>query len=251
MPTPTSPIAFKDLMQHVDKDLAKVNSTPHRRGRLEYSIKINDRQTEIIARSTLRPQNNRPRLTFIVRTPQKKTAFTSLYLSEIDIMDILSTLDNDLYEHIENYLVRLYRDEVNPEENRVHFSREALFSHIADTTLSADRKVFVIPDFIQDRTVMTPFGFLMSFRSFCDVLSLILSTENPFKLKVIITKYFVFSHLLRSQHVGVPVPQALREATTLDRIKEVYAGKDLTRIQQYDEATFHPDLFSAYFQKLR
>lgn len=241
---------FKELMTQVDDDYDAVDATEHKRRLLYYSVKLDDRTTDIIARSTLN-RNNRPRLTFFIRTPQENSNYTMLYLSEANIISILSTLDDNLYDHIINHLVKVYRNKIGTNAHAVNFSRESLpGSKIQGALITANLDVVVIPEYKEASNVGTTFGYEISFQSFCDDLSLILSTENKEKLKTSIVKYYIFSNMLKGASEGMPIPQGFEKVTTAKDIEEKYEKKGFTKGQEYDSRVFGGQIFSDYFKSL-
>lgn len=243
-------LTFRELMTEIDDDFDMVNATNHKRRLLYYTIKLDNRKTDIIARSAL-TKNNRPRLTLFIQTPQENNSYTMLYLSEIDIINILSTIDKKLYNHIISYLIKVYRNEIKIDEHTTNFSRENLIgSTIKNVSLSAGLHVIAIPKYKNTPSIDTSFGYKVSFQSFCDDISLILSTENEDKLKTIIIKYYVFSSLLREVPKGMPIPTSLGNITTISDIKGIYDKKSNTKAQAYDKNVFKVHIFDNYFKSL-
>jgi hypothetical protein len=234
-------------MRLVDEDFNYVQDSPYKRNTLYYTVKIDQRATNILGRKAHVPNNNATKLTFLINTVQGHLSYTNLYLSEVDIITLLSTLDDAAYEHIKGYLVEVYRKKTDPTAHSVQFDRTALVQDLESVSLTANRHVLAIPTYDNNPNIATPFGFTISFQSFCDVVSLILSTENEEKLKIIITKYCIFSTLLRPLPRGVYIPASLRHVATLEDIESIYASKRSQQIQKYDFETFAPRERDRYF----
>lgn len=241
---------FKELMAQVDDDYDAIDATEHKRRLLYYTVKLDDRTTDILARSALN-RNNRPRLTFFIRTSQENSTYTMLYLSEVNIISILSILDDDLYDHIMNHLAKIYRNEIGIDAHTASFNREILAgSETKGASILASLDVIAIPEYKDARYVDTLFGYQISFQSFCDDLSLILSTENKEKLRTSIIKYYILSSILKGAPEGMPIPRGFEKVTTAKGIEEKYDKKGFTKGQEYDRRVFGSQIFTNYFKSL-
>ncbi len=244
---------FKAILPLIDKDYRSVAKNEFKRERLYYAVTIDTRATDVIARNTVNPRTNTHRTTFLIRSAQEDSLYALSYLSETDVIAILTLLDSDLYQYIIGYLVKLYRNEVDKKAHSVRFDRESLVSAIAAASLTANSNVWVIPDFGKEASIATPLGYDISFRSFCDVLSLMLSMENSEKLKRVIAKYYVFTNLLRSESTptDMPVPDNLKQMKTIDDVERLYDAMPRFKTwRAFDEKTFDIKQFESYFQSL-
>jgi len=238
-------------MRLVDEDFDAIRATAYERKSLYYDVKIDQRITNIVARKAPVPiRNNAKKITFLINTPQDDTAYTSLYLSDVDIITLLSTLDTALYEHIKNYLVATYRTEKDPVQHSIQFSRPNLAPDVDSTSLLANHHVLAMPVFSGNPDLPTAFGFTISFQSFCDLISLILSRESKEKLPIVIAKYCILSGLTRPLPHGVHTPASLRHISTMQDVEKIYADKRPQQIQKYDAATFTPTVCAQYFSSI-
>lgn len=244
---PSTDTTFRDMIRLIDEDFKVVQASKFKRESLYYTVKIDGRETNILGRKARVPDNNARKFSFLIRTPQGSLTHTTLYLSEIDIIIILSSLDGISYKHIRDHLVRVYREETDPSEYSVQLHRAALVPDVEGKTLVANHSVLAMPIPNNNPNIATSFGFTISFQSFCDALSLILSTDNEQKLKIIVTKYCIFAALLRTRSPRESIPVLLTGVGTVKDVEEIYAGMRPLDVQLYDRATFTPQIQTDFF----
>ena len=234
-------------MSQVDDDFLSINGTSFKRKCLYYSTQLDKRDTRIIARSMLAP-NGRPRLTFLVKTPFDQDEYTMLYLSDVDVIALISSLEESLYKHIVNYFKKINRSEVKEDAHTVNFEREELVSSIKSLILYANRNIVLIPEYASNPNINTYFGYQISFHSLCDVISFMLSTENEEKLKSTSIKYLVYASLIRGSAKGLAIPDDLKHVKTLSDVNEIYDKMRFTSRQEFDRKIFFHKNYVDYFQ---
>jgi hypothetical protein len=249
--TPTN-TTFKELMQHIDQDFRSIRASLFERQKLYYKVTIDQRQTDVLGRKAPVPyeNNNAIKITFLINTPRDNQSYTTLYLTEIDIITILSELNATSYEHIKDYLVSIYCEQIDHTGHSVRFDRAALVSDIDTLSLTANREVLAVPITANNPDISTPFGFMISYQSLCDLLSLTLSTENADKLKITVTKYCLFSTLLRAGATRIAVPAALAHVSTIGELESIYAGKWPKQVQRFDKDTFTAQVQDEFFSSI-
>lgn len=243
MTTPSVQTSLQSLLFEIDKDFDSVEDSNYTRRSLYYTVKIDGRETEIRARKNSR------RTIFFIRTPQDGLEYTMLYLSEIDLISILSTLSLEQYDNIIKQLIGFYLKEVEENIHTIEFAREDIFFKLKSISKTANDNLLIIST-TDGSNIETPFGFEISYQSFCDDLSLIFSTENSIKLKIIIIKYYVFSKIIRSSTDKMPVPKELADVKTTKDLEEIYANMRLKDSLLYDARVFKPSNYDEYFQSM-
>jgi|JI10StandDraft_1071094.scaffolds.fasta_scaffold366579_1 hypothetical protein len=243
MTTPLVKTPLQSLLFEIDEDFNIIKESDYTRRSLYYTVKIDNRETEIRARKNSR------RTTFFIRTPQDYLEYTMLYLSEIDLITILSTLSLEQYDNIINQLIGFYSKAVEENIHTLEFTREDIFSEIKSISKTANDNLLIISA-IDSADIKTPFGFEISYQSFCDDLSLVFSTENSTKLKIIIIKYYVLSKIIRSSTEGIPIPKELNGIKTAKDVNDIYKNMNLKNSLLYDARIFSPSDYDEYFQSL-
>jgi hypothetical protein len=244
MTTPPIKINFQSLLRDIDKDYDNIGKSDNKRNLIYYTVKIDGRTTDIYAR-----RNNR-RVTFLIRSLQDEHTYTMLYLSEIDLITILATLEDELYKHIMDRFIKACREKNDPDEHIVEFARETMSSGLTAISATANDGLVIIAKHDDNPNIATRFGFDISYQSFCDDLSLIFSTENSEKLKLITVKYYVFSNIIRASHKGMPLPKELAHISTLEDIERIYKDMRPKQILAYDHKVFKYDEYAEYFQSV-
>lgn len=243
MTTPLVKTPLLSLLLEIDEDFKNVKKSDYARKSLYYTVKIDGRATEIRARKNSR------RTTFFIHTPQEGHEYTMLYLSEIDLITILSTLNVEQYDNIIRQLGGFYSETIDSAPHTLEFAREDIFFGLKSTSKTADDSLLIIST-PNNAAIATPFGFEISYQSLCDDLSMIFSTENSTKLKIIIIKYYVLSKIIRSSTESIPIPKELATVKTAQDLEDIYTNMTLKDSLLYDAHIFKPSDYDEYFQSI-
>lgn len=237
---------FQALLSLVDEDCIVSGKE-----RLYYKVELDGRQdTNTLVRS-VRRRNNTPAVSFLIKTTHETDEYSILYLSQIDIIEVISLMDEDTRTHLWSCLFDVYLNTFDTSCKSILFAREPINSELDLTrfTLNGDAIIIPLPD--QDYKVHTSFGFDISYHDLCDCISLMLSMEPSEKLKTVLSKYFVLSELLAGRETLVAPPGELAHAKNASDLRAAYdnISTKIEEREQYDIEAFGRDRYSSCFQK--
>ena len=240
-----SSVTFKDLLYKVDNDINTI-----RKGRgadgLDYTVKIDGRETNVIARSTFTRQNV---ISFLV-TFELGGGHVVVYLSDIDIAQILSRLNGELYTNIRSFFKGIYDGSKRRSRHTILLERGELATGIASAALSSTKGFFAIPTLRTDEMITTHLGFKIKYGDFCDAVSLIVSKEGNADIGQLVGKLSILANQLRAGSYKVSLGRGyVAGLKTVDDIEEAY--KDAVthkRAKERDAELFIPELLERYFQ---
>lgn len=236
---------FQNLLDLVDEDC--INSGKER---LYYKIELNGRRdTNVLVRS-VRRRNNTPAVSFLIRNNHQSNHYSIVYLSQIDVIEVLSFMDKAMRAHLWSYLSEVYMSSFDISSKTVKFMREAVGGESDSVMFSLEGDAILIPLPENDYSVSTSFGFDLSYYDFCDCMSLMLSMEPAEKLKVVLSKYYVLSELLAGREV-MSVPPELAHVKSTSELRVAYENisTKVEEREQYDLETFGRSRYDACFQK--
>jgi len=241
-----SPKSIRDLLPLIENDFLSVNESDYSRKRLYYNVLIDERLPYVTTRVLL-GNNNRTRISFIITTPVGDNASTSLYLSELDIIDIIFRLELNTFDHLMESLERVIKGQPIASNKTVTIKRNELFDKVESFSETATENIVHIPS-LADKNVKTPYGIDFSYETLCDLLSLALSTEDDQKLKRVAIKYYVICHHLRGSAKNIIIPPELQHLSSMDDIKKFYTNLRFSKSTKLDKRIFSYKKYSQHFQ---
>lgn len=237
---------FKELIQLIDEDFQQIAMSAFPRNRLYYSVTLNDRESNVLARKIR--INGGLGINFLITQPHSEGEPWSsmLYLSDLDIIGVLSSLGNETLSMIEDFLIMCAHGSVNS-TNFVQLEREEMYKSIDPyyVSTSAGMPLIQISD---DISLDTPQGVIVCIQDFCDLISLTMAKEGSEKMKATATKYLVFSSIILSRNKGIPVPDELISVNDIDSTRKLYEDLGTNAQRRLDARLFDQTLYRAYFE---
>lgn len=237
---------FQDLLDLVDEDC--INSGKER---LYYKVEIDGRRnTNVLARS-VRRRNNTPAVSFLIRNNYQANQYSIVYLSQIDVIEVLSLMDEVMRTHLWSCLSEVYLGSFDTSYKSVKFMREAIGEEKDHVLFSLEGDAVIIPLPEKDYKVDTSFGFELSYYDFCDCMSLMLAMEPAEKLHTVLSKYYVLSELLAGRKMPVSPPLEFAHVKSVNDLRVAYdnISTKIEERERYDLNAFGYGQYDACFQK--
>lgn len=236
---------FQNLLDLVDEDCISSGKE-----RLYYKVELDGRQNANVLVRSVRRRNNTPAVSFLIRNDYQAGHYSIVYLSQIDVIEVLSFMNETMRTHLWSCLSEVYLSSYDTSYKNVKFMREAIGSENESILFSLEGDAIIIPLPENDYRVGTSFGFDLSYHDFCDCMSLMLSMEPAEKLKVVLSKYYVLSELLAGREV-MSVPSELAHVKSASELRVAYdnISTKVEEREQYDLEAFGRGRFDACFQK--
>lgn len=240
---------FKELIELIDQDFQHVAKSKFPRNRLYYTVTLGDRKSNLIARKAI--VRGGSVVNFLLARPVNEITDHSsmLYISDLDIVEMLSTVDKKLLRTFVDFLVDCILETVNS-KNFVQFEREGLYIEIEPLYISTAVGVPLI-EYAGNEKIKTPQGMTFSLRDFCDLISLIMAKEGESKMKTTATKYIVLTNLVKPFDKGIPVIKELNKIRNIDDIRSLYEPLGTNAQRRLDERLFDQELYATYFESMK
>lgn len=240
---------FKELIELIDQDFQHVAKSKFPRNRLYYTIVLGDRKSNLIARKAV--VRGGTVVNFLMTSPVGKIADHSsmLYLSDLDIIEILSTLDEKSLNTFVDFFVDCTLGSVNS-KSFVQFEREELHIDIEPLYISTTAGVALI-EYTGNENINTPQGMTFSLGDFCDLISLIMAKEGESKMRITATKYIVLTNLVKPFDVNIPMIKELDKIRNVDDVRSLYEPLGTNAQRRLDEQLFNQELYFTYFESIK
>lgn len=237
---------FQSLLKLIDDDCIKSDKS-----RLYYRISLNDSHSNGVVARSVRRKNNTPAVSFLIRNIHGSDGYTMLYLSQMDVIEVLSLLDEPLRLHLWGFLSEVYYRKVDTSNQDVVFERGPINDESNNVVFKLNGSAIVIPIPDGECGIKTSFGFELKYRDFCDCLSLMLSMEPEGKLNTILSKYYVLSESIAGRELAVLPPEQFTAAASSSDLTRVYdsISDKIEELEAYDALTFGNGIYDSCFQK--
>lgn len=218
--------------------------------RLYYKVEIDGRKSPNVLVRSIRRMNNTYAASFLIKSLHEDGKYSITYLSQIDLIEVMSLLSEQARTLLWSDLTAIYLEQCDTVYKTVKFMRDAINNESGNTLLALNGDAVIINPPEEDFPIKTSFGFDLSYRDFCDCLSLMLSMEPRDKLKIVLSKYFILSELLAGRQTSVDPPVELANCGSAADLREAYDGISL-KIEEreiYDTSNFNTARYSSCFQ---
>lgn len=242
---------FKSLMNEMDDDHRLLARSDFPRTRIYYDVYLNKRKSAVVARKLKNRYSNKISFLVCVGHDLDDNHRSMLYLTDLDIIETLSGLGEESFSKISDFLLRCGIGN-EPTEHSVILRRQELYKGLSLVELRANKDVLLLSSNKPNLEIQTPYGVTVKIVSLCDLISLILSSENSSKRKIIATKYYVLSHMVRGAgNSDLPNDSELEGLHNMKAVRGLYDSKKTMEDENiFDHTVFGNIIYGEYFKSL-